>query len=162
MSGNADSQEAGDFPDATDAQLSSEEVKFLAVKPGSTNPDGSASPAEGYSAGLGALAGAVTPLIVPPDFVSVEITEDTALTSAAHNGKQLVISAANVTITAAFSDVGDGFACKIWNVSGGNVVMGGMVNVNGTTRLANGAQGWIAAAAWSSGNRVGWGGDSTL
>lgn len=94
-------------------------------------------------------------------FFSVEIAADTSLTSALHNGRQLIISAP-VTLTAVYSDLGDGFNCKLLNYSGGNVVMGGMVNVNGATRLANGASGFVGAAAWSGGQRVQWGGDSTL
>jgi hypothetical protein len=95
----------------------------------------------------------------PPVFVSLEITTNTALTSAAHNGKQIVCSQP-VTLTGAFSDLGDGFNCKILNYSGGSVVMGGMFNSVGATRLLNGASGYVGAAAWSGGTRVQWGGDS--
>ena len=149
-------------PAATEEQLTSGAIVILAVQPASTGPDGSAVPAFAYKISPLQFAGAVQPLITPVDLISVEITADTALTSKAHNGKRLMVTVPGVTITGAFADLLDGFTCSIWNVSGGDVVMGGMVNVNGATRLANGAQGWVAAAAWSTGNRVGWGGESTL
>jgi hypothetical protein len=97
----------------------------------------------------------------PAAFVTVEITKDTALTAEAHNGKQLVISVP-VTLTAAFSDLGDGFSCTLQNQSGGNVVMGGLPNANGATRLANGATGFVNAFAYSGGSAIVWGGNYTL
>jgi hypothetical protein len=163
MSGT-NNQEAADFPLATDSQLSSGAVKFVAILPGALNTDGTTTPAEGYSATAEQLATVVTPLVVPPDFDIVEITSDTTLVSATHKGKLLVVSAPNVTLTAPFSGIGSGFSCAVANVSGGSVVMGGMVDTSntGATRLANGAQGWIVGFQWSGGNRVNWGGSSVL
>jgi hypothetical protein len=124
---------------------------------GSIGPTG-ASGATGSTGPTGAT-GPTGPAGSPPVFVSLEITTNTALTSAAHNGKQIVCSQP-VTLTGAFSDLGDGFNCKILNYSGGSVVMGGMFNSVGATRLLNGASGYVGAAAWSGGTRVQWGGDS--
>jgi hypothetical protein len=163
MSGT-NNQEAADFPLATDSQLSSGAVKFVAILPGGLNTDGTTTPAAGYSATADQLATIVTPLVVPPNFEIVEITTDTVLVAATHSGKLLVASVPNITITAPYSGIGNGFSCAIANVSGGNIVMGGMVDTSnsGATRIANGAQGWVIGFAWSGGNRVNWGGTSVL
>jgi hypothetical protein len=146
MSDNTDSQEAGDFPQAADADLADETVKFLAVKPGTVAPNGSPSPAAGYSASLGQVAAAAVPaaaaaaLSAAASAPPIVLSGATTLTADAHGGKTLVLQS-GASISLAWTDTGNGFACLLLNRSGAIIapVLVGFSNplpVNGNGEIA--------------------------
>ncbi len=94
-------------------------------------------------------------------FVPVTITVDTAITAALHRGRLLIVTATDVTLTGSYADLGAGFNCIVVNASGGSVVMGGMFNAAGSTRIANGGCGGIIAFARTGETRVQWFADWT-
>lgn len=93
----------------------------------------------------------------------VSVSVDTTITAALHAGKLLKLLTGNIVLTAGtWANLGDGFNCVFVNLSGGNVIMAGMTNVNGHSRIAPGASGGIIAAAGQSGNEVRWFADASL
>lgn len=80
----------------------------------------------------------------------VEITTNTTLDGAAHNGRILVVSQP-VTITHSATQ-GSGFVCKIVNVSGGPVALdSGITTTSGVQTLSSGQCAEIYAITYSAG-----------
>lgn len=69
MSGSTDSQEAADFPLASDSDLASGAIKFVGIKPAAV--EGATAPAEGYTADLAQIVDAVAPKAVPASIESL-------------------------------------------------------------------------------------------
>jgi hypothetical protein len=93
-------------------------------------------------------------------FRQIDINTDTVLTID-HASSILVVTAPNVVLQGDFSALGQGFTCALHNRSSGPVVLGGMQNAFGLTRLLPGGNGGIRAVATDSGGIVVWFGDLT-
>jgi len=80
----------------------------------------------------------------------VEITGNTTLDGSVHNGRILIVSTPSILSPSATQ--GSGFACKVVNVSGGNVTLGaGIVTTSGAQVLANGQCAELVSATYSGG-----------
>ncbi len=88
----------------------------------------------------------------------VELTGNTGLTRAAHDGAVLVCLAP-LTLSANFATAGLGFECDIVNLSSGNVVMGSGITVgNGAPVLVPGGEARVRGLPGVAGGVVFWAG----
>lgn len=69
---------------------------------------------------------------------NVTISANTNLTNSAHNGRTLVVTEPNLTITTLMASLGAGMTCRIINVSGSPVILSGFTTASGATSLASG------------------------
>jgi hypothetical protein len=91
------------------------------------------------------------PCYQPP---TLELTTDTTLSAAVHNGRMLVCSQP-VTVTSAPTSMGNGFTCDLLNVSAGNITLGGGVTTSsGTSILAPGQAATVTCVTYSGGTLV--------
>jgi hypothetical protein len=93
---------------------------------------------------------------------TVELTTDTALSAALHNGRILICSQP-IIVTPALTSAGSGFTCYLINVSTGNLTWGsGITTSSGTSTLGPGQAATISCATYSGGTLVyAWLGTST-
>ncbi len=103
---------------------------------------------------LGALwawLGTQLPGYQPP---TLELTTDTTLSAATHNGRMLVCSQP-IILTAASADMGSGFVCDLLNVSAGNITLGsGIISSSGTSTVAPWQAAAITCVTYSGGTLV--------
>lgn len=84
----------------------------------------------------------------------VELLVDTTLDGTVHNGRLLVCSQP-ITLTPAFLNMGDGFACEVLNLSSGAVTFGaGIISSTGQATLATSQAALIRGISYSVGNIV--------
>lgn len=91
-----------------------------------------------------------------PGYLSptIELTVNTALASAAHNGHVLICSQP-VTITAASANLGSGFSCTVINASNGSVTLGANIATSsGASTVAPGQAASLTCVAYSGGTLV--------
>jgi len=85
----------------------------------------------------------------------LEIATSTTLDYANHNGRMLVVTGANVTITPNFSAMGSGFYCDIVTNGSASVAWAaGIVTTNGASELPANSYARLVACACSTGNIV--------
>ncbi|HUB11006.1 MAG TPA: fibronectin type III domain-containing protein [Acetobacteraceae bacterium] len=85
---------------------------------------------------------------------TLEITTNTTLNAASHNG-HLLICSQPVTVTAAPTAMGSGFSCSVVNVSSGNVTLaGGIATSSGNPTLTVGQSARVICADYSGGTLV--------
>ncbi len=85
---------------------------------------------------------------------TLELTSNTALSSASHNGRILICSQP-IAVNAAINQMGTGFACNLINVSVGNVTFGsGITSTSGTTTLGPGQVAKVTCVTYSGGTVV--------
>lgn len=85
---------------------------------------------------------------------TLELTTNTTLSSAVHNGRILVCSQP-ITVTPASANMGSGFTCNLINVSASNVTFGNGINSSsGTSALAPGQVATLMCVAYSGGTLV--------
>ncbi|WP_428533541.1 hypothetical protein [Rhodopila sp.] len=81
----------------------------------------------------------------------VEITANTNLDTAVHNGRILVCSQP-ITLSPSTTSMGSGFQCMVINASGGNVTLGpGFVSSNGSLLLASWQSATLFCLTYSAG-----------
>ena len=87
-------------------------------------------------------------------FPVVELTVNTILDSAVHNGRILVCSK-SLTLTPVFANMGSGFTCSVINLSGANVDFDvGIVSSSGISILPAGLSCTMQGLAYSGGNII--------
>jgi hypothetical protein len=85
---------------------------------------------------------------------TIELTSDTTLSSATHNGRFLICSQA-VTITPTLSSMGSGFSCNLINVSAGNITLNGAITTSsGISILTPGQAASLSCVTYSGGTLV--------
>lgn len=88
----------------------------------------------------------------------VELNSNTVLDATTHNQRILVVSQP-MTLSANFTNMGSGFACRLINLSAGVVTMGtGIVSGTGVATVPPGAEADIVALTYSGGSIVWWNG----
>jgi Fibronectin type III domain len=84
----------------------------------------------------------------------IEITTNTTLDGARHNGRILVCSQ-SVTLTPVFASMGSGFACSVINLSGSSVTFGaGIVSSSGASVLPAGVSCTMQGVTYSGGSVI--------
>lgn len=84
----------------------------------------------------------------------LEVSADTILDTSVHNGR-LIVCSKPLTLTPAFPNMGNGFACDILNVSSGEVVLGaGIVSSSGQSSIGTYQLASLRAVSYSGGNLV--------
>jgi len=93
---------------------------------------------------------------------TLELTTDTILNAAAHNGRLLVCSQP-ITVTPALAAMGNGFVCTLINMSSGSVTLGsGIITSAGNSNLTPGQATMLSCLTYSGGTIVyGWTGTAT-
>jgi hypothetical protein len=85
---------------------------------------------------------------------TLELTTDTTLSMAVHNGRLLICSQP-ITIVPATADMGTGFSCDVINVSTGNVALGsGITTSSGISTLAPSHAAFVTCSTYSGGTLV--------
>ncbi len=85
---------------------------------------------------------------------TLELTIDTTLSAAAHNGRVLICSSP-ITVTPAATNMGNGFACDLLNVSADNVILAaGFTTSTGTSVLGPGQIANLTCVTYSGGTLV--------
>jgi hypothetical protein len=85
---------------------------------------------------------------------TLELTTNTTLSAAVHNGRILVCSQP-ITVTPASGNMGNGFTCNLINVSASNVILGNGINSSsGTSALAPGQAATLTCVTYSGGTLV--------
>jgi Fibronectin type III domain len=85
---------------------------------------------------------------------TLELTSNTTLNASIHNGHILVCSQP-ITVTAATTEMGSGFACNLLNVSAGNIIFGtGISTSSGTSSLPQGQAATLTCVTYSGGTLV--------
>lgn len=84
----------------------------------------------------------------------IELSVNTILDGTVHNGRVLVCSQP-ITLTPAFLNMGNGFACEVLNLSPGSVILGsGIVTSTGQAILATNQTALLRGVTYSSGSVV--------
>ena len=85
---------------------------------------------------------------------AIELTTDTTLSAAAHNGRLLICSQP-LTVTPAPASMGSGFSCTLINLGSGNVTLGsGITTSSGNASLPVGQAAVLTCATYSGGTVV--------
>jgi len=85
---------------------------------------------------------------------TLELTLNTTLSAAVHNGRVLICSQP-ITVAPASTNMGNGFTCYLINVSSGNITLGcGITTSSGTSTLAPGQAATLMCVTYSGGTLV--------
>jgi hypothetical protein len=85
----------------------------------------------------------------------LEIISPVTLSYTSHNGRILVVTGANITITPNFSSMGSGFYCDIVTNAVGSVIWGaGIIATNGATGIPSNSCARLLACTCSTGNII--------
>jgi len=85
---------------------------------------------------------------------TTELTANTTLSAAAHNG-HLLICSQPITVASAPTQMGNGFSCTLINLSSGNVTLGsGIITSSGNASLGVGQAATLTCATYSGGTVV--------
>ncbi len=85
---------------------------------------------------------------------TLELTTDTTLSAAVHNGRVLICSQP-ITVTPASTNMGSGFTCSLINVSAGDIALGsGITTSSGNSILAPSQAATLTCVTYSGGTLV--------